>query len=255
MEVRYSGPDTSGQTVFLRSGAAPVTATKAGGYYKACDPVAALSSTAFTMCVFRSEVGLSAIPTLADADTGLNRLYYVGQGTMPSVDLRDLARFSAVVPAVPDANYAWAIYGNVKIAGAGSYDLCVTSDDGSRLFVDGALLVDNEGLHGALEKCATIDLTKGPHEIYIEGFQVAGRHGLARRFGRDGGRTARFRGGSAVGRRFGWRGLRCDRGREVRRHKSHAHARARPHAQTRRPGAGCTWTPSTSGRTRAGARR
>ena len=174
MELQYSGPDTGGQKVFMRSGGSPITATKAGSYFKQCDPAAAIASTSFTMCMFRSEVGLSQIPTLADADTGMNRLYYLGKGTMPTINLRDYNQFQSVVPNVPDANYAWVIYGSIKIVTEGSYDLCITSDDGSRLFVDGALLVDNEGLHGALEKCGTLSLTKGPHVIYIEGFQAGG---------------------------------------------------------------------------------
>jgi hypothetical protein len=130
MELQYSGADTGNKKVFMRSASLPVTQTRAGQYFKACDPAAAAVSTQFTMCMFRSEVGLSQIPTLGDADTGLNRLYFVGKGTMPSVDLRDLNQFQAVVPNIPDANYAWAIYGAIKIVTGGSYDLCITSDDG-----------------------------------------------------------------------------------------------------------------------------
>ena len=46
------------------------------------------------------------------------------------VDFHDQGAFSRVVPNVPDANYAWAIYGAVPITTAGLYTLCVTSDDG-----------------------------------------------------------------------------------------------------------------------------
>jgi hypothetical protein len=186
MELRYSGPDTAGKRVFMRSGGSPITLSKAGGYFKQCDPAPAVASKAFTMCMFRSEVGITTIPTMADADTGMNRLYYIGQGTMPTVNLRDLNIFRSVVPNIPDRDYAWTIYGNIRITTPGSYDLCITSDDGARLFVDGALLVDNDGLHGPVEKCGSLDLTKGPHIIYIEGFQAwGGVHMEATYFGPD----------------------------------------------------------------------
>ena len=42
----------------------------------------------------------------------------------------------------------------------------------SKLFLDGEQIVDNEGLHGAVEKCATRDLPAGKHKVYIEGFQA-----------------------------------------------------------------------------------
>jgi hypothetical protein len=108
------------------------------------------------------------------ADTGASRLYYVGKGEMATVDLRDLGQFRQVVAETPDANYAWAIFGRIKVAEAGSYDVCVASDDGSQLYIDGASAVDNEGLHGVVEKCATLTLAKGLHSVYIEGFQAWG---------------------------------------------------------------------------------
>ncbi len=52
----------------------------------------------------------------------------------------------------------------------------------SALYVDGPLLVNDDGLHGMVEKCGAIDLTAGPHVVYIEGFQAGGGVGMVATF-------------------------------------------------------------------------
>ena len=92
MEIKYSGPDTSSQMVFMRLDGVP--AAPAGPYYPKCDPTAAMADdSAFTMCVFRSEVWLGSTPNLAAADDGKSRLYYVGRAKVPVVDMHDLRDF------------------------------------------------------------------------------------------------------------------------------------------------------------------
>ncbi len=131
MELRYAGPDTGGQKAFVRSGALPAMKESSSLYYPKCDPAAGLDSAdGLTLCMFRSVVDLVRIPSFSSADTGRNRLYFVGKTKMPSVDVRSLEQFRNYVPQTPDANYAWAIYGAVQIGVAGSYTMCITSDDG-----------------------------------------------------------------------------------------------------------------------------
>ena len=131
MEAKYSGPDTRGKTLFLRSGIVPNLAAQPRPYFSQCDP-SELGSEAFsfTVCMFRSEVFLSRIPSLREADTGFNRLYFVGKGQLPVVNLHDLDQFRAIVPNTPAVNYAWSIYGNLNIGVSGAYTLCIESDDG-----------------------------------------------------------------------------------------------------------------------------
>lgn len=45
------------------------------------------------------------------------------------------------------------------------------SDDGSRLFVDGKLVVDNGGLHGMEEREGELDLKAGDHDFVVEYFE------------------------------------------------------------------------------------
>lgn len=130
MEAFYSGLDTGNTKVFLRSGAAPSSSATPSKYYSKCDPTAGGDATGFTVCLFRSEVGLTQIPTIGNADTGINRLYYVGKGVTPYIDFRNFNQIQSVVPNIPDYHYAWAIYGTLQITNPGSYNLCITSDDG-----------------------------------------------------------------------------------------------------------------------------
>jgi hypothetical protein len=130
MEIKYSGPDTQGSKVIMQSGIASSSNVAASRYYHRCNPMNAVASEEFTVCMFRSEVDLTRLPAFGNADTGKNRLYFIRKGKMPSVNVRDLTQFRKYVPQTPDANYAWVIYGQLKIGIAGSYTLCITSDDG-----------------------------------------------------------------------------------------------------------------------------
>jgi hypothetical protein len=85
------------------------------------------------MCIFRSEVSMSQTPNVGDADTGVNRLYFVGKGTLPVINLKRVRHFRKAVKFTPRENFAWAIYGKLVIGTAGDYQLCITSDNGSAL--------------------------------------------------------------------------------------------------------------------------
>ena len=50
------------------------------------------------------------------------------------------------------------------------YLFTLTTDDGSRLYVDGELLIVNDGAHGAIEKKASKILSKGRHSLRIDYF-------------------------------------------------------------------------------------
>jgi hypothetical protein len=56
----------------------------------------------------------------------------------------------------------------------GTYGFFTNSDDGSKLYVDGKLVVDNDGDHGVLERSGSLNLTKGKHLIRVEFFNGGG---------------------------------------------------------------------------------
>ncbi|WP_417431877.1 PA14 domain-containing protein [Halpernia sp.] len=64
--------------------------------------------------------------------------------------------------------------GYINIQKAGSYTFYTTSDDGSKLFIDGTQVVDNNGLHGSKEEQGTVSLTVGFHAIRVLFFENTG---------------------------------------------------------------------------------
>ena len=54
------------------------------------------------------------------------------------------------------------------------YYICITSDDGSKLFIDDSLVIDNDGNHGAAEKCTTYGTLAGVKQVRIEYFELGG---------------------------------------------------------------------------------
>lgn len=57
---------------------------------------------------------------------------------------------------------------------ASVYNLCTNSDDGSYMYVDKNMEVNNDGLHGPVNKCADVSLSAGNHQIIVAGFQNYG---------------------------------------------------------------------------------
>ncbi len=93
--------------------------------------------------------------------------------TSKTVELGDAAerercglRFSGFVSVPKDEVYIFAL----------------ESDDGARLWIGDTLVVDNDGLHGALELSGTIVLARGAHPIRVEWFNKTGSASLALRW-------------------------------------------------------------------------
>ncbi|MEE6310835.1 discoidin domain-containing protein [Plantactinospora veratri] len=115
-----------------------------------------------TLRVFDLQVPLNNLCTLKAAQTpNVDKL-------MPTVDWTSAADFGF-------ENYFLAqVLGNINIAQAGSYTFRLLSDDGSRLLIDDAVVVDHDGLHGPDPKDGTVDLGTGYHSLRIEHFERDG---------------------------------------------------------------------------------
>ena len=61
--------------------------------------------------------------------------------------------------------------GRFWIAKPGAYRFVLTSDDGSRLYIDDQLVIDNDGLHPPEDQAGSVDLTSGIHRIRVSYFQ------------------------------------------------------------------------------------
>jgi mono/diheme cytochrome c family protein len=64
--------------------------------------------------------------------------------------------------------------GVFKVEKEGSYRFHLTSDDGSRLLIDGKPVVNNDSVHPATTADGAVALTKGLHKVAVLYFQVSG---------------------------------------------------------------------------------
>lgn len=74
--------------------------------------------------------------------------------------------------------FAFRFEGYIKIAKDGLYTFFTQSDDGSKLFIDGIEVVNNDGDHGAEEKSGRAALKKGVHKIKVLYFDSGGDNKL-----------------------------------------------------------------------------
>jgi len=133
------------------------------------------------------------VTVVSDYEPGLQARFYTF-----ATNLSTLPDVTAMTPAVsridaqinyPSTNSAWSGLtftdrfsslhtGLILIPETGTYTIYLNSDDGSRLWIDGQLLIDNNGLHGMVEKDATLSLTTGFHDLRVEYFENSGGAGL-----------------------------------------------------------------------------
>jgi hypothetical protein len=74
--------------------------------------------------------------------------------------------------------YALQFSGFIQIDEPGDYIFTTNSDDGSKLYIDNQLVVDNDGDHGVEQKKGAVKLTAGKHAIRIDHFNVQGNYWL-----------------------------------------------------------------------------
>jgi hexosaminidase len=99
-----------------------------------------------------------------DSVGGMNRLRAVKSGTIDAIKIPDWVREDF-----------WAIEynGYLKIDSTAVYKFFTDSDDGSRLFIDHSLIIDNDSIHGVQTRTGQIALEKGFHPIKIQFFEAA----------------------------------------------------------------------------------
>ena len=75
-------------------------------------------------------------------------------------------------------NFALEFNGYIKIPKDDIYTFYTSSDDGSGLYINDLLIVDNDGFHGMQEKKGEVALKEGYHKFSIRYFEGGGGKGL-----------------------------------------------------------------------------
>lgn len=76
------------------------------------------------------------------------------------------------------SSHVLTLNGFLNIGAASAYNFSLGSDDGSQLFIDGALAVNDDSPHPFTVQSNTINLTAGHHSIEIVQFEDGGNTGL-----------------------------------------------------------------------------
>ncbi|HAA50743.1 MAG TPA: hypothetical protein DCE43_13590, partial [Planctomycetaceae bacterium] len=93
---------------------------------------------------------------------------------------------SGIVPAIKkdvpqkkqNDRFALRFTGSIHVPKSGRYTFFTNSDDGSRIYVGKKLVVNNDGLHGMIEKSGAINLPAGVHPLIVTYFDNGGSDGL-----------------------------------------------------------------------------
>lgn len=103
------------------------------------------------------EMSLSQM-TRVPADT--RGLSLIGESRVHQIHFTGHKSFAKLVPKAPSRNFVWVFGGRVRIREEGTYRFCVNSDDGSKMWIDGDIVVNDDGLHGPIERCGQRHMPK-----------------------------------------------------------------------------------------------
>jgi len=109
---------------------------------------------------------------------GLNYEYFEGEW-------RNMPNFDDLVPIkkghsngleiqaikLREDHFGIKFQGSMFIQTSGIYTFYLLSDDGSKLYIDGKQIIDNDGCHGDFEKSGNVELAEGNHIIRVDYFE------------------------------------------------------------------------------------
>jgi hypothetical protein len=160
---RYTGPITLTETATVKAAS-----------YKDGMLVGSVTEATFRRVEPREPVPVE------DLRPGLECAYYEGTWTqLPDFDaLEPVARGVTegfdISPRRRDDHFGLRFTGYLEAPRDGIYTLAVRSDDGSRLFIGEDQVVDNDGLHGRVERSDGLALKAGLHPIAVTFFERDG---------------------------------------------------------------------------------
>jgi len=196
-EMSVSVPDIPGQTdvLYTLDGSSPGPESE-----KYAGPLSITGDVTFTAAFFKDGKRISGITvrnfrkvspvaglSLKGIMPGLKYEYFTGEFDMlPDFqtlrpEKKGVAGGVMFPEDVSPEDFALRFYGYVNIPADGLYYFSLASDDGSCMFINGQKVIDNDGLHGNIEKKAGLPLGKGLHQAEIQYFQKKGGKTLSLR--------------------------------------------------------------------------
>ena len=115
-----------------------------------------------------------------DISSGLQFAAYQGEWTklpdfskLQPVEVGEAGGFDVNVTKLKD-HFALRFDGHIQIPVDGNYLFLLHSDDGSKLYIDGKVAIDNDGVHAGQQKRKQQQMKAGLHTVAVEFFEQAG---------------------------------------------------------------------------------
>ncbi len=164
----YAGPLTFRESTLVRARA-----------FRAQDPVSGTADLTVTRWDPQAASGEHALAP------GWSYRYFEGAwNVLPEMDRLQPVRTGTVkgpeMPVIPadGENFAYEYRGFLEVPATDLYTFHLRSDDGSRLWVNQTLVIDNDGPHGSKTVGGSAALAAGKHEVLLRFFQASGGHEL-----------------------------------------------------------------------------
>jgi PA14 domain len=136
---------------------------------------------------------IRAVRPMVPAGDGLGAKYYSNPSWdgRPSQSGTDRDQSTSVIwrrwKALPPERFSVRWTGYLTVPRSGSYVFATTSDDGSSLYIDGRIVVDNSGQHASMTQTGGVRLTEGSHRIRLDYSQQGGAWAFEWSWARDDG--------------------------------------------------------------------
>jgi alpha-mannosidase len=192
-EVRLSSPDPEAVVYYTMDGSAPGAGStpyvaplridrdctlRARAVHPGCD------DRFVAVREFRRLVPRPALSVAEDLQPGLGyRVYHGDWNQLPDFSSLPVAASGVIslvrLPAeVPEDFFGVRLDGYLRVPVDGVYLFSLRSDDGSRLYLDGTMAVDSDGLHGLGDERSEIPLAAGLHRLRVDQFEKGGDEDL-----------------------------------------------------------------------------
>jgi predicted alpha-1,2-mannosidase len=130
------------------------------------------------------KTGMSSPIAPGSTEPGLNYKYFSGTYRMVNDFANDkpvktgIAGSFSIEQREGEQYFAFDFEGYIMVPVNGIYTFYLTTNDGGRLYIDGNLLINNDGLHPLTEIYKPAALKAGLHPINVRYFQEGGTNGL-----------------------------------------------------------------------------
>ena len=84
----------------------------------------------------------------------------------------------AAWPGGPSSHWGQHFVGQITVSVGGTWTFYLESDDGSMMWVDGSIVVDNDGVHTMTTASGSVTLDAGTYDVEVKWFDRSGPQGL-----------------------------------------------------------------------------